>query len=105
MRWLSAWGAKPRLAAVFHDEYVLGLEPMGPHAMHDPQRPAKIRRALLERPYRKRVTWIEPPLVTEAELERVHPATYLEYASQPAFIGQILGLHSVHPWDTELWTS
>lgn len=97
--------APARVAAVYHDDYVLGLDPIGPGRIHDPQRPHRVYRALKQGPHRRRVQWIEAPLATMAELERVHPAAYLEYASQPSFIGEVLGLGNVQPWETEYWIS
>lgn len=95
----------PRVAAVYHDDYVLGLDPTGPGRIHDPQRPHRVQHALKHFAYRRRVKWLEAPLATMAELERVHPETYLEHASQPTFIGEVLGLGNVQPWETEYWIS
>lgn len=97
--------APARLAAVYHDDYILGLDPTGPGRIHDPQRPHRVHRALKQGPHKRRVQWLEAPLATMTELERVHPASYLEYASQPSFIGEVLGLGNVQPWETEYWIS
>lgn len=94
---------KPRIAAVFHDEYVMGHEPAGPDGIFDPLRPARIRTALLKDPHDKLVRWITAPIASTLDLERVHPADYLEEASKPAFIAQVLGLSNFLPWETELW--
>jgi acetoin utilization deacetylase AcuC-like enzyme len=103
--WLAKFRPPPRLTAVFHDDYVLGIDPVGPHAIHDPQRPAKVRRALQARALRRKVAWVEPAPISVDDLERVHTPAYLEVAMQPSFIGQVLGIHGILPWETEVWTS
>jgi acetoin utilization deacetylase AcuC-like enzyme len=94
---------KPRIAAVFHEDYVTGYDPVGPDGIFDPLRPARIRAALLKSPRRRLIHWISPPYADTVDLERVHPPAYLDTAATPAFIAEVFGLHHILPWETELW--
>jgi acetoin utilization deacetylase AcuC-like enzyme len=97
--------ARPRVAAAYHDEYVIGFDPTGPDKVLDPLRPSKVRHALAPRRYRRHMQWLDTPLAEPAAMSLIHPLPYLQAASRPAFIGEVLGIHGMQPWETEVWDS
>ncbi len=94
----------PRLAAVYHDAYLVSPSAVERTGLFDTERPARIRRALeSNRRLRRCLRWLTPEPVAHEDLARIHAPAYLQEASQPAFLAHALHLPNLDPWDRDVW--
>lgn len=96
---------KPRLGAVYHEDYLLSPSAQGRQGLYDVYRPLRIRNRLAKGRKSSRIQWLTPEPAALEDLERVHSPAYLREASRPAFLAAALQLPHLDPWDEDVWRS
>jgi len=93
---------QPKAYVVYSYEYFLGLCEKGPQSSFDCAKFRKIRTALLKDKIVHPKEILEPEPASWEDFSLVHDATYLEKLRDPQFLGKILFLDYVSPFDTDI---
>jgi len=84
---------------VYRSEYLTAVHSRSSYRTFDPKRFKKIRDQLVKDHLIKRKDIIRPQSVSEDDMLLVHSQNYLNSLKNPVFVGKILNLDYVDPWD------
>lgn len=84
---------------VYRSEYLTAVHSRSSYGTFDPMRFKKIRDKLISERLITRKHIIQPQSVSEEDMLRVHTPDYLNSLKNPVFVGEILNLDYVDPWD------